>query len=184
MRVASLVLALGVAVAPAARADGPVRAKDARGDVNEKSGLTHAERVSIDLYAVRVEVGSGSTTFEVSFRGVVRSPTFDQMFFVVMTPPAGSGETWQANAGTTTSGRGYAYYSPDDTSGDFVNCRARTTVDPARHRLVLEVKHRCLPSTEARVQVVSATGIFESDAPVSSRDTLRFPGTQLLSPIS
>lgn len=167
---------------PASYADSEsVTVRDARGDVAEKRGLSHQERISIDLHRVRISPAARRTTIEITFREVLTRPDFDQMFFVVLSPPNGTGETWQSNVGTTTKGRGYAYYTPDDSFDELENCRVATTVERARHRLVMQVPARCLPSTEARIQIVAATGIFESDAPTSSRDSLKFEGQQLIS---
>jgi hypothetical protein len=171
---------LSALVVPSEAAE-PIQGRDARGDVAEKHGLTHAERISIDLFAVRITPGERRTTFRIAFRAVAVRPEFDQMFFVVLSPRAGSGETWQSNVGTTTKGRGYAYFTADDSNNGLENCRARTTVEAARHRLTIDVPSRCLPSTDAKVEVVSATGIFESDAPVSSRDSLKIAGVHLVS---
>jgi hypothetical protein len=176
-----LTMALSSALMVPSQAAEPIQGRDARGDVAEKHGLTHAERTSIDLFAVRITPGERRTTFRIAFRAVSIRPDFDQMFFVVLSPRAGSGETWQSNVGTTTKGRGYAYFTADDSNNGLENCRARTTVDVARHRLTIDVPRRCLPSTSAKVEVVSATGIFESDAPISSRDSLKIPGLHLVS---
>jgi hypothetical protein len=176
----SLALLSSVLMAPSQAAE-PVKVRDARGDVMEKDGLTHAERISIDLFAVRITPGERRTIFRIAFRAVSIGPDFDQMFFVVLSPRAGSGETWQSNVGTTTKGRGYAYFTADDMNAGLENCRARTTVDVARHRLTIDVPRRCLPPTEAKVEIVSATGIFESDAPTSSRDSLKIAGVHVIS---
>ncbi len=174
-------MVLSSALMVPAEAATPIQGRDARGDVAEKRGLTHTERVSIDLFAVRITPDERRTTFRIAFRAVSIRPDFDQMFFVVLSPRAGSGETWQSNVGTTTKGRGYAYFTADDSYNGLENCHARTTVDAARHRLTIRVPRRCLPSTGARIKVVSATGIFESDAPASSRDSLKLAGVHTVS---
>lgn len=105
------------------------------------------------------------------------------MFFVSLTPPPGADEDWFAEIAFTSKGKfGYAYLS-DASGGDGRWCDiGSVSLRLAKGKVSLDVPRRCMPGQAAKLQLVSYTGHFRSDAPVWSRDRLRVPGSYDLKP--
>ena len=158
-----------------------VNVRDARGDVTIRSRpeqLSQAQLVSIDLRRVEVERRGDSTRFTFFLHDLLPPRGFDQMVFVELLPPRGSGSSWRGDLGMGTRfpELGFAYYAPDTTSEDITSCDPLTAkLLWRRDAMRLTVPVRCLPPHSARMRVRTMTGYFRSDAGTWSVDTLRVP---------
>lgn len=184
-RFAAVVVAALLTSSGAAHASPPTEvasATDPRGDVRvlPTKGLSLPARHSIDLRKFAAQNGGTRLRAVFSMARVTTSPSWDQMFSVVMEPPPTSTETWLAYFGATTKGRAYAFWAADSDYSTYENCHASVAVRRARAELVVDVPWRCIPQGPTRIQVRSSTGHFETDAPLFSRDTLRLPGSVTL----
>lgn len=176
LMVSTLATAASAAVAPS---DPLAALEDPRGDVRiheSTSGLTAAERKSIDLRAVTVERRGSTTRFTVRMRDIRGTRGWDQMVFVNFATPSSSDEnlTGQIGFAPQVAALSFAYLELDN--GDYESCDPlRAKVSWRRDLVSLDVPRRCLPDTEVVVRVRTMTGYFRSDAggPWSS-DTARF----------
>ncbi|MBS2938704.1 hypothetical protein KDN32_13255 [Nocardioides sp. J2M5] len=187
-----LLLALVVLCVPAGTASArvvptPVTAKDPAGDVRiyqKATGLTRAQRVSVDLRRVTITPRSRSVRFTVRIKAVPRRMPVDQMVFLALAPASGSNPTGRGEVGFSPQKPrlSYAALDSDGTGTAWESCDPmRLKVRRGAGELRLDVPLRCLPVGEVRVKVTSLTGYFRSDAARPwSRDRLRFPAPVVL----
>lgn len=146
---------------------------DARGDVRRDSSrfLTTRQKKSIDIQQVTLARVGNKARITITMREVIRSPRFDQIFFVTLREAADtSGGPWTANAGFTTKGRlSYSDYADADWQ-TYETCGLTVEVKPRKRQVIATLPRRCTPRAPANVTVKALTGHFRSDAGTSSSD--------------
>ncbi|RYB91084.1 hypothetical protein EUA93_19345 [Nocardioides oleivorans] len=183
--VAPVLLALVAMCLPcggAAAREAPAAVEDPRGDVRiytSVTGLTRAQRTSIDLRRVIITPRASSVRITVRMKAVPRRMPVDQMVFLALAPAPGSSGTGRGDIGLSPQkpGLSYAALDTDGTGTSWESCDPmRVEVRRPAGEVRLDVPLRCIPVGEVTVEVRSLTGYFRSDSarPWSS-DRVRFP---------
>ena len=174
LAVASLVLG----IAGSAQAGQPVVEQgDSAGDVkllDNPSGLTLAEKQSIDITRFSVTKRARAVRFSWTLAAVTSSTSFDQLLSVIFR--GGGDEAWFMLLNVLPEDPRFteAVYSPTVDGDDSVYCRPKATVQ--RTTVRVDVPLKCIPTEAGVMRVTSATGDYSDDDVEFSRDKLRVEG--------
>ena len=169
-----LALVAATSATPASAATtGIATSQDQWGDVRSTADrhLTLREKRSIDMGRITLDKVDRKTRVTIRFRKVIRTPKFDQMFFMTLTERKDApGGQWMTNAGFTTKTRssGASYMAMDGS--DWEICHFDVTLHPAKREIAATLPARCTAKGPVRVRVYSYTGHFDTDAPPYSAD--------------
>jgi len=187
---AALALPLGLVAGPtaapaSATTTNIATSHDQWGDVRNHGGqrLTLLEKRSIDMGRIDVDRVDRKARVTIRMRKVIRTPKFDQMFFINLTERKDApGGQWETNAGFTTKGRySYSSYWAMDGSRGY-NCGLDVTVRPVKDEVVATIPWGCLAEGPVKVSVSSVTGFFRTDAPAFSTDRNTLAGRHTILP--
>lgn len=165
---ATTAVLLGGTSAPAQAKDTTLLSKtDKRGDVSIYKGkkISKTKKKSIDIdRASIVRLSNGKYRYKVRIKKVYTSRKWDQMVF--FDAVGGSPRTY-ASVGFKTRNSGGAYASNSATEDT-----CRLAVKRKGREFWVDVPARCAAYDGDAVKVTTATGHYQSDAPLYSRDTL------------
>ncbi len=188
-RTTSLTLGLGAGVlvapllvaAPAA-ADGiVVSTSDKAGDVRSQprvTGATKAQRRSVDLRHLRIQRRGSTNVIKVKIRKVAsgRLGGWDQVFGLTITTASGEfiGQaSWSNRPRRSVSSWNEATQSSCDSAATGKRGHLSVRRRAATNTLVVRIPSRCLSLPySGRVQLRSALGLYQTDAPPAAQDRL------------